>query len=160
MASNYTENFSLCQWEATDQVLRTEFNEDNTKIDAALKQQANDIAKEITDRKAAVTATASTVPKIAVGSYTGDSAASRSISVGFTPRAVYVCSEEGLAYSQNSSGYSFGGLAISGKPAQHSGNIAVQIIANGFTVYQKTVSSYSAIQCNMSGMTYHYLAIG
>lgn len=37
MASNYTENYGLCQWEATDQVLRTDFNEDNTKIDAALK---------------------------------------------------------------------------------------------------------------------------
>ena len=36
MASNYTENFGLCQWEATDQVLRTEFNEDNAKLDAAL----------------------------------------------------------------------------------------------------------------------------
>lgn len=37
MASNYTENFSLCQWEATDQILRTEFNEDHAKIDTALK---------------------------------------------------------------------------------------------------------------------------
>jgi len=37
MASNYTKNYGLCQWEATDQVLRTDFNEDNTKIDAALK---------------------------------------------------------------------------------------------------------------------------
>jgi len=37
MASNYTPNYSLCQWEADDQVLRTEFNADNAKIDAALK---------------------------------------------------------------------------------------------------------------------------
>lgn len=36
MASNYTTNFGLCQWEATDQVQRTEFNVDNAKIDAAL----------------------------------------------------------------------------------------------------------------------------
>lgn len=36
MASNYTENYGLCQWEATDQVLRTEFNEDNAKIDEVL----------------------------------------------------------------------------------------------------------------------------
>lgn len=35
MASNYTENYGLCQWEATDQVLRTDFNEDNQKIEAA-----------------------------------------------------------------------------------------------------------------------------
>ena len=36
MASNYTEHIGLCQWEATDQVLRTEFNQDNAKVDAAL----------------------------------------------------------------------------------------------------------------------------
>lgn len=36
MASNYTTNFGLCQWEAADQVQRTEFNADNAKIDAAL----------------------------------------------------------------------------------------------------------------------------
>ena len=37
MASNYTENYGLCQWEATDGVLRTDFNEDNAKIDTVLK---------------------------------------------------------------------------------------------------------------------------
>ena len=36
MASNYTTNYQLNQWEAGDQVLRTEFNQDNQKIDAAL----------------------------------------------------------------------------------------------------------------------------
>lgn len=36
MASNYTENYQLCQWEATDQVQRTEFNADNAKVDVAL----------------------------------------------------------------------------------------------------------------------------
>ena len=36
MAANYTANYNLCQWEATDQVLRTDFNQDNAKIDAAL----------------------------------------------------------------------------------------------------------------------------
>lgn len=38
MASNYTENYGLCQWEATDQVLREEFNEGNRKVDEALKE--------------------------------------------------------------------------------------------------------------------------
>ena len=37
MASNYTENYGLCQWEATDNFVRTEFNQDNARIDAALK---------------------------------------------------------------------------------------------------------------------------
>ena len=36
MSTNHTPNFNLCQWEATDKVLRTDFNHDNQKIDAAL----------------------------------------------------------------------------------------------------------------------------
>ena len=36
MATNYTENYGLCQWEAGDSFVRTEFNQDNQKIDAAL----------------------------------------------------------------------------------------------------------------------------
>ena len=34
MASNYTTNYQLNQWEPTDQVQRTDFNADNAKIDA------------------------------------------------------------------------------------------------------------------------------
>ena len=41
MASNQTSNYGLSQWEATDQVLREEFNADNSKIDAALKDLSN-----------------------------------------------------------------------------------------------------------------------
>ena len=41
MASNFTENYGLCQWEATDQVLREEFNQDNAKMNAALRDQNN-----------------------------------------------------------------------------------------------------------------------
>lgn len=37
MASNYTEHYGLCQWEATDQVRREEFNQDNAKMDEILK---------------------------------------------------------------------------------------------------------------------------
>ena len=36
MSTNHTANYDLCQWEATDQVLRTDFNADNAKLDAAL----------------------------------------------------------------------------------------------------------------------------
>ncbi len=37
MASGQTQYYGLNQWEAADQVLRTEFNADNQKIDGALK---------------------------------------------------------------------------------------------------------------------------
>ena len=37
MARGQTQYYGLNQWEAADQVLRTEFNADNQKIDGALK---------------------------------------------------------------------------------------------------------------------------
>ena len=54
MASNYTTNYQLNQWEPTDQVQRTDFNADNAKIDAALKTNADAIAAETAARTAAV----------------------------------------------------------------------------------------------------------
>ena len=41
MPSNYTANYHLNQWEPGDKVLRTDFNEDNAKIDAAIKAEAD-----------------------------------------------------------------------------------------------------------------------
>lgn len=40
MASGYTANYRLCQWQPEDQFLREEFNHDNKKIDAALEATA------------------------------------------------------------------------------------------------------------------------
>ena len=36
MSTNHTTNYGLCQWLSTDQVQRTDFNQDNAKIDTAL----------------------------------------------------------------------------------------------------------------------------
>ena len=38
MATNYTANYGLCQWEPEDDFIREEFNQDNEKIDSALGQ--------------------------------------------------------------------------------------------------------------------------
>ena len=50
MASNYTTNYNLCQWQPTDQVQRTDFNADNAKLDAALAAKA----EAETDREASL----------------------------------------------------------------------------------------------------------
>lgn len=46
MASGYTTNYGLCQWQRSDKFLREEFNQDNEKIDAALKAAAEKAAAE------------------------------------------------------------------------------------------------------------------
>ena len=44
MSTHYTENFDLCQWEPTDPVIRTDFNADNAKIEAALSSLEERVA--------------------------------------------------------------------------------------------------------------------
>ena len=174
MATNHTTNYELSQWLSADQVLRTDFNADNAKIDAALKdlgdqvvqkasQSAVDTLTTAVSQKAeqsALTAAVSTIPKVAVGTYTGNDNGSRSFSVGFTPKAVYVCTASGLSYTTNAEGYTYGGLAVAGGPVQHKGYAAVQITTGGFTVYQRDLGDYSRISCNNQGTQYRYLAIG
>lgn len=56
MATNQTTNYQLNQWESTDQVLRTDFNADNAKLDVALADLAEGLEAETTARTAAVAA--------------------------------------------------------------------------------------------------------
>ena len=46
MATNYTTNYDLCQWEPTDAVQRVEFNGDNAKLDAALKSLSDQVVQK------------------------------------------------------------------------------------------------------------------
>ena len=152
MATNHTTNYELSQWLSADQVLRTDFNADNAKIDAALAE------------------TAAAVPRIAVGSYTGSGASARTILVGFTPKAVILCSEEGITYDGYASGYTTlrGGLILPNCPLRlgygsvgsTSYQTAAQITTNGFTVCQVQLTNNHNVECNASGVQYHYLAVG
>jgi len=44
MASNQTTNLGLNQWAASDAILRTDFNNDNAKVDAAYKELMDEVA--------------------------------------------------------------------------------------------------------------------
>ena len=75
--ANYTEHYQLHQWEPSDNFLRTDFNQDFARIDTgmrAAKAQAERLEREKAE--------------ISTGAYTGDNAASRTIHLGFRPRAV------------------------------------------------------------------------
>ena len=125
MASNYTSNYQLCQWEGTDKVLRTDFNGDNAKIDAALAEKA----------------------EVVFGTYTGDGTATRTIDLGFTPKAVLLEHPSGMRMTNNN--IAFGGLALLNFPAN-----GFQIVEGGFSVRYN--SGY--VHTNNSGTVYHYLA--
>ena len=90
-----TTHYQLNQWEAADQVKRTDFNADNAKIDAAIR--AVDVKADGKAAQSALTALQTAVNgkgncKIAFGSYVGDGNAEAAISLtfGFQPKLVLV----------------------------------------------------------------------
>ena len=161
MASKYTKNYSLCQWEATDQVLRTDFNEDNKKVDTALNGLSTQMKTKAD--QTALNAVAATIPKIAVGTYTGDGNQKRTIPLPFTPKAVFVNSYFGATYDYGSGLHYFGGLAVKGGPLKwysETDSISfLEIVSGGFTVASQTAYSHSSCT-NQLNMVYYYLAIG
>ena len=141
MASGQTENFGLSQWAAEDQVIRTEFNEDNAKIDAVLAEISSALSKIVT------------------GTYTGNGTDSRTISLGFAPKAVYVCHQSGKLYDGNGN-YYFGGLALKGHPAKPEGGPAtVELVSGGFKVNYSMSNTKARIMTNAAGYVFHYLAL-
>lgn len=150
MASNYTENYGLCQWEATDQVLRTEFNEDNAKIDAALSQKTEQSAFE---------AAVATIPKIKIGSYGGDGTNLREIPVGFTPKAVFVSTTWGEVYDKSTNTY-WGGLAVQGESCYTTNDYAYLVLVEGGFRLTQYVYNGHTMNVNKAGITYNYVAFG
>ena len=100
MASNYTSSYQLCQWEANDKVLRTDFNGDNAKIDAALA--AHDGELDALTAALAGKADASALPQFVTGSYvgTGEEDFTAHYNLGFRPKMVVLRTEN--TYSGNS----------------------------------------------------------
>ena len=172
-----TEHYQLNQWDAADQVKRTDFNEDNAKLDAALaakaestsvnaavsqlqtalsaKADSSGVDSQVAALEARIAALESRVD-VATGTYTGDGAASKYISVGFVPRAVLVEHDYGCRGNNRASSIS-GGLAVSGSPLYGSANgwsaNAVRISGSGFYVSGETGSF-----TNLSEQKYHYVA--
>lgn len=175
MASNHTEHFSLNQWLPDDQVKRTDFNEDNAKIDSALKDlaaaQAEKADQTALDALAAEVAKKATtaalealskklasMPCLVTGTYTGDGTDSRLISLGFQPKALLVMIEEGYPAIPYTDDY-YGGLALPGKPVclqtSYGTNYILTIESKGFRVYYN--NSRHTIS-NQKEANYYYLA--
>ena len=137
--ANYTPNYGLHQWEPGDDFLRTDFNEDFAKLDAAIKQVA-DTKADKKSTEAAVLALQTAVSQrveVVTGSYTGNGG-TLNISLGFQPKAVII-----------PSGYTpMIGLGDC--------NHLVVVTTWGFQVVHNQVSGTTA---NVSGRLYHYIAL-
>ena len=175
MASNHTEHFSLNQWLPDDQVKRTDFNEDNAKIDAALNDLSGGLAEkagqaaldalaaEVTKKATtaaleALSNTLASMPRLVTGTYTGNGEESRLISLGFQPKALLVMTDEGYSARPYTDDY-YGGLALPGKPVclktVYGTDYILTVESQGFRVYYNK-SKY--VFSNQKEFNYHYLA--
>ena len=166
MATNHTTNYELSQWLSTDQVLRTDFNADNAKIDAALADKAEqadlDVLSATVAQKAnqsALNTVAATITKIAFGTYTGDGTSIRTISLGYTPDAILVMSNWGASVHMNSWYQYWGGLALQGYPVYRNNqeSTVLSIVSGGFEV-RCGRPGQDYVETNHSGTIYYYIA--
>ena len=138
--ASYTTNYQLHQWEASDSFLRTDFNTDFQKIDAAIKgvETAANTALALKADKTELTQACGALDEAKcetlTGSYTGNGANTRTIDLGCAPKAVFIDDE----------------LAVPGM----AGSYLLSLTASGFQVRDSLGTS-----TNSSGETYYYLAL-
>ena len=138
--ATYTSHYQLHQWEASDSFLRTDFNTDFQKIDAAIKgvETAASTALALKADKTELTQACGALDEAKcetlTGSYTGNGANTRTIDLGCAPRAVFVGEF----------------LAVPGMTS----NYLLSLTASGFQVRDRLGTS-----TNSSGETYYYLAL-
>ena len=145
---NHTTNYQLNQWEKTDRIMMDDFNADNQKIDAAL----------------------GTIPKLAVGSYTGDGAAENTITLGFKPQLMIIYpAEAGNGNTENitimllgdQARFSSSGNTVMVSP-YYSGNVLmfdVTRLENG-VVLMRSAAWDEKTNMNTAGKSFTYFAIG
>ncbi len=123
MSSNKTTNYNLHSWLPEDDFLRSEMNENFSKLDTAARMVA--------------------------GSYTGDEQAQRLISLGFTPKAVFVTTKQGYTGFTNCC---MGGMALPGKPSHKD---LIEITNGGFFVRHREY----LVSTNDDGYVFYYWAM-
>lgn len=183
MSTNKTQNYNLHSWVPEDDFLRSEFNDNFTSLDTALKSLSTALAVETTAREqaiaseatarqqavsaeaqarqSAVTTLTTGKAELVCGFYTGDGTAERTITLGFQPRAVLIMHDHGRAYvNASNSSAAYGGLFLPGHPlcCSTSGTadsgIAAEVVSTGFKVYDRGYS-----ETNITNNTYCYIAV-
>lgn len=78
----------------------------------------------------------------------------------FRPGRSFCVPKYGETYRDIGSGHVYGGLALAGHPLRHKNCDALVISDTGFTVYHYSIDNLSALQMNLDGVTYQYIAVG
>lgn len=165
MSSNHTQNYHLSQWQKTDRVLMSEFNQDNEKIDTALSQLAAQVSQKADSTR--VEAVSATIPKFISGTYTGNGEITRIIPLPFQPKAVFLTDHRGVTCLENGHSFHYGGLALTNLPVyttetvDHRTAKVLEIAGSGFTVsyIQMRSENFQIVSAsNQDAQIYHYIA--
>ncbi len=108
-----TQNYQLPKWESTDRVMMSTFNDMTAKLDTALKTNADAIA----------------AIGIVTGTYTGDATYPREINLGFQPKLVLLCTQQGRT---EHNGWVYGGIIMRGRVLGLEQYPVAELTANGF----------------------------
>ena len=163
MSSQKTEHYELNQWLATDQVLRTDFNADNAKIDAALAGKAGtealeSLASTVSSLEAAASQLASTRNCcIYTTSYSGDGQTSRTFTFPQKPMLVFAVGGECWMFALQGAGMASGIYLHTGG---YDSGISGDPLAASWSGNNLTLSCNDLYPlCNRSGVSYRMLAL-
>ena len=167
MASNYTSNYGLCQWEANDKVLRSEFNGDNAKIDAAISavdsrvdgkastSALNSLKNTVSSLSTTITGQGNTLGKkgncqVAVTSYTGNGQDTRTHTFPKKPVMFFIIGNALMFVGYGSTW-----------AMNHDGSFAINTAWSGssVTLSVNAITNQARAIANVNGKTYQIIAL-
>ena len=155
-----TTNYNLCQWEETDRVRRTDFNEDNAKIDAAVKAvdgRVDGLEASKAD-KTALAAVEGKISRIVTGTYagTGGSSGVRRISLPGRPKLVLIRTDY-PSTSHHDEAIAITDICLCRCHTYHS--LSVDPPTSGYALENNGFTVPANCDQNYSGSTNYYLAV-
>ena len=167
MASNYTSNYGLCQWEPSDKVLRSEFNGDNAKIDAAISavdsrvdgkastSALNSLKNTVNSLSTTITGQGNTLGKkgncqVAVTSYTGNGQNTRTHTFPKKPVMFFIIGNALMFVGYGSTW-----------AMNHDGSFAINTAWSGssVTLSVNAITNQARAIANVNGKTYQIIAL-
>ena len=167
MASNYTSNYGLCQWEPSDKVLRSEFNGDNAKIDAAISavdsrvdgkastSALNSLKNTVSSLSTTITGQGNTLGKkgncqVLVTSYTGNGQDTRTHTFPKKPVMFFIIGNALMFVGYGSTW-----------AMNHDGSFAINTAWSGasVTLSVNAITNQARAIANVNGKTYQIIAL-
>ena len=157
---NRTNNYNLCQFEETDRVRRTDFNEDNAKIDGAGKagdRRVDGLEASKAD-KSALAAVDAKISRIVTGTYagTGGSSGVRRISLPGRPKLVLIRTDY-PSTSHHDEAIAITDICLCRCHTYHS--LSVDPPTSGYALENNGFTVPADCDQNYENSTQHYLAI-